>query len=204
MNEVMHTPHTHPRPLIQAIGEETFEEESIRVAYNLREINAWFMDFYNREVVDRFEYRYHLSLFFDIMINGGPPTTNYKKLLNLLDDVVCELPRSITEIDGYGFRRNVIEVFFGRKYHEVSEHAIYVQRSSAKPKLRTLPNTFTPSGKKEIQNICDEYKKRLKECEVYFNAHLSMLDANVRTVKQRKFARCIEKIHTKLEKLETL
>ena len=47
MNEVMNTPHTHPRPLIQAIGEETFEEESIRVAYNLREINAWFMDFYN-------------------------------------------------------------------------------------------------------------------------------------------------------------
>ena len=198
-----HNTHRPLRPLIQAIGEETFEEKSIRVAYNLREITARLDDFYNREVEHRFKYQIRQSLFVDIMINCGHPSTSYHKLLSLLDNVVCELPRSTTEIKGYGFTRPVIEVFFGRKYHQESAHATNNFFTSAKPKLHPLPNTLTPPTKEELRNICDEYKKALKECELYFNAHVSMLTLK-RTTKQRDFVRCIAKINTKLGNLETL
>ena len=89
------------QPLIQAIGEETFEEKSIRVAYNLREITARLDDFYNREVEHRFKYQIRQSLFVDIMKNCGPPSTSYHKLLsatcvqNASDDTICRTARKV-------------------------------------------------------------------------------------------------------------
>ena len=192
----------HHRPLIQATGKETFAEESIRVACNLKRVVSWADDFYTREVAHRYHTRFcHksvLAVFEDITKHIVPATT-YTYLLSLLDDVVCALPMNVAEIEGYGFRRNVTGVFLGPEYHTCPSPV-----TSVKPKLHPPPNTLTPLAKDELLSICGEYKKALKACEVYFYAHVSMLNATTRTAKQKQFARCIAKIHTQLEKLKAL
>ena len=194
------------RPFIQATTEETFEEESIRVACNLRRVHNWAEDFYGEEIAHRYRKSNGMQRAFSeitryrYFCNCG---RSIPGILSLLDDVVCALPRSVTEIEGYGFTRMVTQVFYGPEYHEELTTATDFVCSCMKPKLRPLPNTLTPSAKEELHRICDEYKTALKECEVYFNAHVSMLDATIRNVSQKKFIRYMAKLHTILEKLET-